>query len=243
MNKLVTKELIEQYYIRENKSRKEIASLLNVSLSSVDKYFEKYNIPKVRKRRQSNFSSLVGEIFNHLTVISLAESTDTERRWICRCTCGNITNPIISYNLKKGYVKSCGCLKERGLENKEGYKRLYRGFEDLSASYWGSIMYGAKIRNLEFDITMEDAWNKYIKQDRKCALSGESIFIDSKYGTNSRRYSTEPRKQTASLDRIDSSKGYTVDNIQWVHKVVNYMKMDVSDESLIEWCKKIANYR
>ena len=36
--------------------------------------------------------------------------------------------------------------------------------------------------------------------------------------------------KTASLDRIDSSKGYTEDNIQWVHKDVNQMKMDLPEQ-------------
>ena len=48
-------------------------------------------------------------------------------------------------------------------------------------------------------------------------------------------------KSTASLDRIDSSKGYTIDNIQWLHKDINKMKWDFSQEKFLELCKKIVN--
>ena len=48
---------------------------------------------------------------------------------------------------------------------------------------------------------------------------------------------------TASLDRIDSSKGYTIDNVQWVHKKVNMMKKDMSDSEFIAWCNEISSYR
>lgn len=48
------------------------------------------------------------------------------------------------------------------------------------------------------------------------------------------------RLQTGSLDRKDSSKGYSIDNIQWVHKRVNFLKRDYSEEELIYWCTKIA---
>jgi hypothetical protein len=47
---------------------------------------------------------------------------------------------------------------------------------------------------------------------------------------------------TASLDRIDSFKPYTDDNIQWVHKHINAMKLNHSEEYFIELCKIVANY-
>ena len=47
---------------------------------------------------------------------------------------------------------------------------------------------------------------------------------------------------TASLDRIDSTKGYTKNNIQWVHKTINKMKNVLHDEEFIQWCNLIANY-
>ena len=46
--------------------------------------------------------------------------------------------------------------------------------------------------------------------------------------------------QTASLDRIDSTKGYSKDNIQWVHKDINCMKMDFSQQYFIDLCVKVA---
>jgi hypothetical protein len=46
---------------------------------------------------------------------------------------------------------------------------------------------------------------------------------------------------TASLDRIDSSKGYEEGNIQWVHKHINFMKRTYSQEYFIDMCKKVAD--
>jgi hypothetical protein len=47
-------------------------------------------------------------------------------------------------------------------------------------------------------------------------------------------------KVTASLDRIDSSKGYVEGNVQWVHKRINIMKNDLSDSEFIEWCRVVS---
>jgi len=83
---------------------------------------------------------------------------------------------------------------------------------------------------LEISITIEDAWDLFLKQDKKCALTGLLLKIDIK------------SNGTALLDRIDSSKGYTIDNIQWVHKDINFMKKNYSQDYFIEMCKKVVEY-
>lgn len=45
----------------------------------------------------------------------------------------------------------------------------------------------------------------------------------------------------ASLDRIDSSKEYTKDNIAWIHKDIQRMKSDFPIEYFIQTCNKITN--
>ena len=63
-----------------------------------------------------------------------------------------------------------------------------------------------------------------------CALSGEELS----FGVGRMR-------GTASLDRIDSSKGYVKGNVQWVHKDVNFMKRTLNQQTFVNWCKKITN--
>jgi hypothetical protein len=95
--------------------------------------------------------------------------------------------------------------------------------------FWNSMKRGAKYRDLTFDITPDDVWNLFIKQNKKCALTGWDIqFNKIKY------------KNTASVDRIDSNIGYLKDNIQIVHKKINRFKMAFSVEELLEMCKGIV---
>ena len=86
-----------------------------------------------------------------------------------------------------------------------------------------------------FEITIEYAWNLFLKQDRKCALSGEPLTmwgkIDGKY------------QGTASLDRIDSSMGYVEGNVQWIEKKLQHMKRNMVDADFIKICKKVAAYQ
>ena len=53
--------------------------------------------------------------------------------------------------------------------------------------------------------------------------------------------SLEYKEQTASLDRIDNSKGYEVGNIQWVHKEINMMRGPLPIDRFIELCGFVAD--
>jgi hypothetical protein len=45
----------------------------------------------------------------------------------------------------------------------------------------------------------------------------------------------------ASLDRIDNTLGYIKDNIAWVHKDVNKLKTDFTEERFLELCRQVSN--
>jgi hypothetical protein len=46
----------------------------------------------------------------------------------------------------------------------------------------------------------------------------------------------------ASLDRIDSSKGYIKGNIQFISITCNYAKSDMSHEEMLTFCETISNF-
>ena len=113
----------------------------------------------------------------------------------------------------------------------------WTGYEDISGSHWRDIEYSARNRRgrqISFNITIEEAWDIYVQQNRKCALSGLDIQFSP---TGGNRYD----KTTASLDRIDSSEGYCVDNCQWVHKDINKMKMDLDQDRFIKLCNLVSH--
>lgn len=70
-------------------------------------------------------------------------------------------------------------------------------------------------------------------QKGKCAISGiEMSYI---------LYNGHIHNNV-SIDRVDSSKGYTKDNIQLVCSIVNKMKLDMTIEELSFYCKKIIQH-
>lgn len=188
---------------------------------------------RIRKREKRNNKDLLGVTFGKLTVIGKKfkiskRGVRTSFSWKCACKCGRFCF-YKPFNLETGQLKSCGCSHTlRGKDNSR-----HKGYEEIPAAFFSVAKNGAKRRKIVFKISMEDLWRQYLNQNKKCALSG----IDLKFPKSSHG----PR-ENISLDRIDSKKGYTKDNIQFIHKKINVMKMDSKEEDFIKMCKTIAEY-
>ena len=77
-------------------------------------------------------------------------------------------------------------------------------------------------------ITKEQAAELFVNQGRKCAISGVDLVLKA-----------DADEITASLDWIDSDGDYKLGNVQWIHKEINKMKNDLSEEKFFGWIKKI----
>lgn len=174
-------------------------------------------------------SDLEGKKFNSLLILKEIEPVyrgrQRNRRVLARCDCGS-EREFDAYWVFSGLSRSCGCrIKRTGNQSPS-----FRGTGEIPSTYWGSLRNSAIDRNLEFNITANQVWELFLKQERKCALSGEILSFGRK------------PLGTASLDRINSSRPYDLDNVQWIHKDINYMKMDLPQEHFLTLCRKITEH-
>lgn len=218
----ISKEELEKEY--NEYGIKFLSQKYNVCTQIIRKWIDENNI--FRYGRKYKREDLSNKRFGYLTAIRYCHWTEfntpkNKTMWLCRCDCGK-ERLVDSADLRNLSITSCGC--------KNGDK-VYKGYYDLSGTYYKSIINGAKIRNLDFDLSKEYLWELYIKQDKKCALTGLDIKLERRFGHGF--------TQTASLDRIDNSKGYIVGNVQWVHKSINFFKRGYSEDKLYKYCKLI----
>ena len=83
-------------------------------------------------------------------------------------------------------------------------------------------------------VTLEDLINLYYKQNKLCALSGKEMTHEVGKG---KIFSN------ISVDRIDSNKGYSLDNIQLLCVGINGMKSDLEINKFRQVCKEITEYK
>ena len=154
-----------------------------------------------------------------------------DNRWYKPCSeCGKMQ----SY-LRKNYAteslrldKTCKKCSNRKTEN--SHRGWYR---NIRISWFNRYKTQAQIRNYEFTITIDHVADLMEKHNFKCALSKLDISFPEQGTVND-------GSMRASIDRIDSSKGYTPDNIQIITKKINMMKQQYSQEEFIEMCKLVA---
>ena len=184
------------------------------------------------EKHSANFRDITGQKFKMLTAVKFVETRCVKNKyityWLFNCECGKEIIKI-SRDVVSGKAGSCGCyLKRTGNKNFS-----WKGKGEISSRLWSRIKNGAKKREFSFNITIDYAWELFLKQNRECALSGLPL----RFGNHS-----NDKNSNASLDRIDNLKGYEMDNIQWIHKDINFMKQDYSEPYFIDICKKISDY-
>jgi hypothetical protein len=131
------------------------------------------------------------------------------------------------YNVR--YSPRCrSCIKsERRQENARG-----AGIpKNLSPKhYLNHLRLKAKTRKGSINITTAELVDLWERQKGKCALTDWKMTM---------RRRTGIVRTNASIDRIDSSKGYTLDNIQLVCVAANKAKFDLSHEEFVKLCRSV----
>nr|QBK92896.1 MAG: uncharacterized protein LCPAC403_00300 [Pithovirus LCPAC403] len=98
-------------------------------------------------------------------------------------------------------------------------------------------------RSKTVNVTPGQLYDLYEKQGGRCALSGRRLTTNANTKLRlktGRKNRIEENYDNISIDRIDSLKDYTIDNIQLVCSCVNIMKMDMSQALFLEFCAAIA---
>jgi hypothetical protein len=170
--------------------------------------------------------NLNGKTFGQWTVLRECTLVNNSRDaiWECKCTCGRV-GIIKASPLVHGKSKQCNyCHKHR---------KKYYPPEVVPTRMWSQILKNARKRGIKIAISPREAYEKFKQQGCRCALTGLPLDFIS--------YATDQKSNLPSLDRIDNSRGYEMDNIQWLHKDVNRMKNIHDQKYFIDLCTMVAN--
>jgi hypothetical protein len=86
-------------------------------------------------------------------------------------------------------------------------------------------------KGLPHELTISDLVKMWNDQDGRCAYTGVQMKYD---GAGS--------PESVSLDRVDSSKGYTKDNVVLCGVLINRMKNDQPVEAFLRWCELAVSH-
>lgn len=133
-----------------------------------------------------------GKRYGRLLVTGKAPKKDHRVHWVCKCDCGN-TVIVAGTNLTRGLTKSCGCLRKE------------RNPDAAKIAFFKRLVSQAKSRKIVFRLTEAQV---LAVGTQNCAYCGAPPQHQ-KWSSRNQVYEVDLN----GLDRIDSSKGYTIDNV------------------------------
>ena len=168
-----------------------------------------------------------GEKFARLTAVKRLENYKSgQQRWLFQCDCGGQTTTS-AHKVVTGYTKSCGCLayaKDR--DPITGSWIVRPGKPDwlfLANEIWARHYKDG----CEFDLFLE-----LIKQP--CHYCGKLLSNTRKKNKVMFRYN--------GLDRIDSTKDHSPDNIVPCCRICNTAKLNLPLQEFLDWIRQVHKH-
>lgn len=216
----------------------------------------------------AKFKDLTGQKFGRLTV--LYENTTDPRKekfkytiWRCMCECGNECD-VIGVNLTKGATKSCGCLQKE-MASKRFTKdiRRYDEHENIVEKLCPCCKQWLTIDHFQKRKQSQDGYASMCKTCSSYKLGCRYSVYRTNANSHGRNFDLTLKefdnitKQScyycgefngvfqgvpfSGIDRVDSNKGYTQDNVVPCCGVCNRMKGDLPQNDWIKHIQKILN--
>lgn len=172
----------------------------------------------------SKASDLTGQKFARLLALEFAGYKHARRYWKCLCDCGN-TTVVETTHLKTGHIKSCGCL---AAENRKK-RYLGKGVSSFN-SLFGLYQKLAAERNLLFTLSRKQFEDLILGCCFYCGI------IPNQWGC---------KKDVLhhGIDRVNNTKGYTIDNCVSCCKTCNCAKSKMPQQEFLDWIERVHNFR
>lgn len=156
-------------------------------------------------------------------------NTKLGRRIFCSHKCSNEKQrKEKTERIRSVTVKNPGAVLKK-------YRKL-NPYDKLEVAFTFMIRKARNRKDKVVDVTVEDLKEQWYNQEGVCAYSGLKLQLPSAHKRNC-------RLMTASLDRIESDKGYEVGNVQFISVMANTAKGISSHKDMIKFCKAIKSNR
>ena len=124
---------------------------------------------------------------------------------------------------RNSYCKACDATLTKEYHSRTPEDRLKMSLNTARGT--------ARKKGLPFEITADQMASMWAAQDGRCFYTGVPMVFD---GSNV--------PESVSIDRVDSAKGYTLDNVVLCGTYVNRMKNEFFINEFVHWCRLVVEH-
>ena len=175
------------------------------------------------------FTDLISKRFGRWIVLQKATNSKSGlRRWLCKCDCG-IEREVLEPSLIKGSSTSCGCYQREASRNGN---KIEEGLATKRHIY-SVYKRGAIKRDLLFELSFDQFLDLSQKNCWYCGLEPTNL---------KHSYFDNGDFTYQGIDRIDNTKGYTIENCVPCCIMCNRSKLNCSYEDFVAWILRSADH-
>jgi len=161
---------------------------------------------------------------------------DVEKKGCMKCNTCNLVKPLSEY---RKYIKKAGrsydswapsCKECSKLVHKKCIRKKISTVDQKLAQLFNNTKQRCIRDDKVFDLTRQFLITLYNKQAGKCYYTGLDLLP----------INDECNHQIISIDRVDSNKGYTQDNVVLCCWIINRIKSNLSIEEFIKYCSLVS---
>jgi hypothetical protein len=155
---------------------------------------------------------------------------DGKNKFYCNNTCSSKENP--------GILKGQEYSKTHPVETRERLLKLSTNRQDEFSSFKYFIQKTKSKNRTKYgssDLSLQYLKNLWEKQNGICPYTGYQIELPK----NTQDFNKKGSPKKASLDRIDSSKGYVEGNVEFVCLAANWAKNGFTKEQMLDFFQNI----
>lgn len=191
----------------------------------------------------ARFKDRTGDKHGRLTVISHSGKDHRNKHlWLCLCECGN-EKVVVGDNLSSGKSNSCGCLKTEFLARRGNQYGLYEDREvALLKVQYSHLKRRNKLKGFSDVISLDEFCAISKSPCKYCGLEYSKEIEDRLNESKKQKRLSDHVLKCNGVDRVDSSKGYTVENSVACCKYCNTAKNTMTESEFYAWIKRVYEF-
>ena len=162
-------------------------------------------------------------------MLERVENTELGKtQWLCQCDCGEYAW-VLGDSLHSRNTRSCGCLRKENAQKLQALPEGEAAFNQLIRR----MKEDTKTHDREWQLTKEQVHHL---TEQSCSYCGArpTQTVSTPFNTGFYIYN--------GLDRVDNTKGYTIDNVVPCCKTCNFAKGTMTLEEFKSWAINLCEH-